>query len=87
MSALKQILVVRRLLNGECREVDYPQKFQKHTTITVVYWNKTVNMPKMKNVLVVGQMSKTLWYKELQTETRLSTLLKVGQTAMTANDR
>jgi hypothetical protein len=39
----------------------------KHTMNTVVYWNKTVNMPKMKHALVVEQMSEALWYKGLET--------------------
>jgi len=54
MSALKQNLVVRRLFRGECREADDPQKFQKHTMITAVNWNKTANMPKMAKKVCSG---------------------------------
>jgi len=48
MSVLKHNLVVRRLFRRECREADDPQKFQKHTMITVVNWNKTVHMLKIR---------------------------------------
>jgi hypothetical protein len=40
MSALAQNLVVRRLFRGKCRDADDPQKFKKHTIITV---NSTEN--------------------------------------------
>ena len=59
MSDLKQNLVVRRLLRGDCREAADPQKFQKHTMITVVNWNKTVNMPKMKERVCSGAEGET----------------------------